>query len=193
VAVYSLGIPPSQHAAMLEEQAGDGAKLFDMYRERVKRLACGFPLDDNYFAWQAFGRRYDHEGRKALPDYLKRENYETIKSLVGRVETHVASLADFLRTEKPGGLNGFIFLDSQDWMPPPVIEELWTEIARVGLPGSRVIFRTAGERSPVEQALTPETRAKFRYDQERARELHRKDRSAIYGMFHLYERLGDEA
>jgi S-adenosylmethionine-diacylglycerol 3-amino-3-carboxypropyl transferase len=187
VAVYSLGIPPSQHAAMLEEQAGDGSKLFDMYRERVKRLACGFPLDDNYFAWQAFGRRYDHEGRKALPDYLKRENYETIKSLVGRVETHVASLADFLRTEKPGALNGFVFLDSQDWMPPPVIEELWGEVARVGGPGTRVIFRTAGEKSPVEAALPADLRSRFHYDRERSAELHRQDRSAIYGMFHLYE------
>jgi S-adenosylmethionine-diacylglycerol 3-amino-3-carboxypropyl transferase len=189
VAVYSLGIPPSQHAAMLEEQAGDGSKLFDMYRERVKRLACGFPLDDNYFAWQAFGRRYDHEGRKALPDYLKRENYETIKSLVGRVETHVASLADFLRTEKPGALNGFVFLDSQDWMPPPVIEELWGEVARVGAPGTRVIFRTAGEKSPVEAALPPALRSRFHYDRERSAALHRQDRSAIYGMFHLYEML----
>jgi S-adenosylmethionine-diacylglycerol 3-amino-3-carboxypropyl transferase len=189
VAVYSLGIPPSQHAAMLEEQAGDGGKLFDMYRQRVKRLACGFPLEDNYFAWQAFGRRYDHEGRKALPDYLKREHYETIKSLVGRVETHVASLGDFLRTEKPGALNGFIFLDSQDWMPPPVIEELWGEVARVGAPGTRVIFRTAGEKSPVEAALSPELRDRFHYDRERSAELHKQDRSAIYGMFHLYEML----
>ena len=193
VAVYSLGIPPSQHAAMLEEQEGDGGKLFEMYKERIRRLACGFPLDDNYFTWQAFGRRYDHEGRRALPDYLKRENYETIKSLVDRVETHVASLTDQLRLEQPGSLNAFVLLDSQDWMPPPVIEELWTEIARVGGPGSRVIFRTAGERSPVEQALAPETRAMFRYDQERARELHAQDRSAIYGMFHIYERVGGEA
>jgi S-adenosylmethionine-diacylglycerol 3-amino-3-carboxypropyl transferase len=122
VAVYSLGIPPSQHAAMLEEHDGDGSRLFDMYKQRLRRLACGFPLDDNYFAWQAFGRRYDHEGRKALPDYLKRENYETIKSAVGCVETRIASLADQIRHEKPGSLNSFILLDSQDWMPPPVIE-----------------------------------------------------------------------
>ena len=47
--------------------------------------------------------------------------------MVGRVETHVASLADHLRTEKQGALNSFIFLDSQDWMPPPVIEELWDQ------------------------------------------------------------------
>ncbi|MFN9368348.1 MAG: DUF3419 family protein, partial [Planctomycetia bacterium] len=187
VAVYSLGIPPSQHAAMLEEQGGDGGKLFDMYRERVKRLACGFPLDDNYFAWQAFGRRYDHENRRAVPDYLKRENYEKIRSLVDRVETHVASLADHLRTEKPGALNGFIFLDSQDWMPPHVIAELWGEIARVGGPNTRVIFRTAGEKSPIEAALPAPLMQRFRYAEERSRQLHLQDRSAIYGMFHLYE------
>jgi len=193
VAVYSLGIPPSQHAAMLEEQAGDGARLFEMYKGRIRRLACGFPLDDNYFAWQAFGRRYDHEGRRALPDYLKPENYETIRSLVDRVETHVASLTDQLRTEQPGSLNAFVLLDSQDWMPPPVIDELWGEIARVGGPDTRVIFRTAGEKSPVEAALSAENRARFHYDQERSRELHARDRSAIYGMFHLYERVGPDA
>jgi S-adenosylmethionine-diacylglycerol 3-amino-3-carboxypropyl transferase len=193
VAVYSLGIPPSQHAAMLEEQDGDGGRLFEMYKGRIRRLACGFPLDDNYFTWQAFGRRYDHEGRRALPDYLKRENYDLIRSLVDRVETHVAPLADQLRAEPPGSLNAFVLLDSQDWMPPPVIEELWSEIARVGGPQSRVIFRTAGEKSPVETALSPATRARFRYDEERGRRLHEQDRSAIYGMFHLYERLDADA
>jgi S-adenosylmethionine-diacylglycerol 3-amino-3-carboxypropyl transferase len=193
VAVYSLGIPPSQHAAMLEEQEGDGHKLFEMYRERVRRLACGFPLEDNYFAWQAFGRRYDHEGRRALPDYLKREHYDTIREMVDRVETHVASLADHLRTEQPGGLNSFVLLDSQDWMPPHVIAELWGEIARVGAPGTRVIFRTAGERSPIDKALPPDLLARFTCHDARARELHRQDRSAIYGMFHLYEMAGASA
>ena len=189
VAVYSLGIPPSQHAAMLKESGNSGSKLFDMYKQRVRRLACGFPLEENYFAWQAFGRRYDHAERKAIPDYLKPEHYETIRSCVGRVETHVASLADYLHTEQPGGLNGFILLDSQDWMPPQVIEELWGHIARVGGPNTRVIFRTAGEKSPVETALSPEVHSQFSYDTERSLELHKKDRSAIYGMFHLYQKI----
>ncbi|MFM8436348.1 MAG: DUF3419 family protein [Planctomycetia bacterium] len=189
VAVYSLGIPPSQHQAMLDEHENDGGKLFDMYKQRVRRLACGFPLDDNYFAWQAFGRRYDHEGRRGLPDYLKRENYDLIKSLVGRVETHIASLGDYLQTESPGGLNAFVFLDSQDWMPPQVIEDLWRQVVRVGRPNTRVIFRTAGEKSPVEAALPPEVRGRFHYDTDRSRAFHAQDRSAIYGMFHLYEML----
>ena len=188
VAVYSLGIPPSQHAAMLEESGGNGQKLFDTYRERIRRLACGFPLDDNYFTWQAFGRRYDHENRKALPEYLREENYETLRRTVDRVETHVASLGDYLKTAAPGSLNGFVLLDSQDWMPPPVIEELWSLIAQIGADDTRVIFRTAGEKSPVEEALSPETRAHFSYQIERSQQLHTQDRSAIYGMFHLYEK-----
>ena len=57
----------------------------------------------------------------------------------------------------------------------------------MGAPGTRVIFRTAGEKSPVETALSPETRSHFFYDQDRSLELHKQDRSAIYGMFHLYE------
>jgi S-adenosylmethionine-diacylglycerol 3-amino-3-carboxypropyl transferase len=191
VAVYSLGIPPSQHQAMLEEHGNDGGKLFDMYKQRVRRLACGFPLEDNYFAWQAFSRRYDHEGRRGLPDYLKPEHYETIKPLVGRVETHVSSLGDYLQTESPGSLNGFIFLDSQDWMPPHVIEDLWRQVVRVGAPETKVIFRTAGEKSPVETALSPATRRRFFYDTERSAELHKQDRSSIYGMFHLYRMVDD--
>ena len=188
VAVYSLGIPPSQHAAMLEESGGNGQKLFDTYRERIKRLACGFPLNDNYFTWQAFGRRYDHANRKAIPDYLKEENFKTIRSGVDRVETHIASLGDYLQTATPGSLNSFILLDSQDWMPPDVIENLWSLIARVGDDSTRVIFRTAGERSPVEDALSPETARHFDYNIDESKRLHPQDRSAIYGMFHLYEK-----
>jgi len=73
-------------------------------------------------------------------------------------------------------------------MPPDVIEDLWSLIARVGDDTTRVIFRTAGERSPVEEALSPETGSQFRYDIDESKRLHPQDRSAIYGMFHLYEK-----
>jgi S-adenosylmethionine-diacylglycerol 3-amino-3-carboxypropyl transferase len=71
-------------------------------------------------------------------------------------------------------------------MPPQVIEELWREIARVGEPGSRIIFRTAGELSPIESALPAELHRRFIYDRATSRRLHDQDRSAIYGMFHVY-------
>jgi S-adenosylmethionine-diacylglycerol 3-amino-3-carboxypropyl transferase len=76
-------------------------------------------------------------------------------------------------------------------MRPPEVVELWSEIARVGQPGSRIIFRTAGSQSPIESALPPELRARFEYEEEEAKRLHLKDRSSIYGGFHLYVLKGD--
>jgi S-adenosylmethionine:diacylglycerol 3-amino-3-carboxypropyl transferase len=39
----------------------------------------------------------------------------------------------------------------------------------------------------VDAALSPATRSRFFCNKARAEELHKQDRSAIYGMFHLYE------
>ncbi|MBI1375144.1 MAG: DUF3419 family protein [Phycisphaera sp.] len=180
---FSLGIPPSQAEVMKREA---DKPMVDIYRDRVRKLTCQFPIQENYFAWQAYGRRYDLENRQALPDYLREENYEGLRAAIDRVETHVTSFDGYLREQPDSTLNRFVLLDAQDWMPPEVIAALWTEIARVGEPGSRVIFRTAGFESPIETALPADLRAKFVYERELSAELHEKDRSAIYGMFHVY-------
>lgn len=179
---FSLGIPPAQ----VEHLKSDGGNIVDIYGQRVRRLACDFPIHDNYFAWQAFSRSYDKAARRAIPDYLKPEHFQTIRDHVDRAETHVMSLTDYLRRQQPGAIDRFVFLDAQDWLNPAQITELWSEVARVGAPGSRVIFRTAGARSPIESALPAELRHRFVYEQQRSRKLHDQDRSAIYGGFHLY-------
>ena len=61
-----------------------------MYRERVKRLACDFPISDNYFGWQAFGRSYDRASRCAMPEYLKEENFQTLRDNLDRVSVSIA-------------------------------------------------------------------------------------------------------
>ena len=53
-----------------------GGNAIAVLRERVERLACDFPIQDNYFAWQAFGRGYDLANREAVPAYLRREVYD---------------------------------------------------------------------------------------------------------------------
>ena len=40
-------------------------------RERVEKLTCEFSIDENYFAWQAFGRSYSDDGTGPLPPYLR--------------------------------------------------------------------------------------------------------------------------
>jgi len=183
VTVFGFGIPPQQFQKMNDETAGD---MVGMYRSRVKRLACDFPIEDNYFAWQAFSRRYDCTRWQAVPEYLKRENYAALKANAGRVTTKIDSLSAYLRTQPANSLDRFVFLDAQDWMKPADLFELWNEVARVGRNASRIIFRTASSVSPVEKALPEDLRARFTYEEDLSERLHSRDRAAIYGGFHVY-------
>ena len=182
-AVYSLGIPPSQHRLLA---ADSDASIVDVYRERLERLVCGFPLSDNYFAWQAFGRCYDCEHREAIPPYLNAHHFGLLRYQSDVVETAITSLADALRAQPDSSFDSFVLLDAMDWMDAATITELWHEIARVGTPGARIIFRTAGPDSVVEPALPDALRSRFTYERARSETLHARDRSAVYGMFHLY-------
>lgn len=181
--LYSLGIPPQQFSAMALESPGG---VVEMYRERVKRLACDFPVAENYFCWQAFGGGYDRSAHGAAPEYLKEENFQILRDNLDRVSVRNATLLEQMRSLPDHSLDRFVFLDSQDWMKPGQIAELWAEVARVGKPGSRIVFRTAAAASPVETALPPRLRARFTYEEAQSRALLEEDRSAIYGGFHLY-------
>jgi S-adenosylmethionine-diacylglycerol 3-amino-3-carboxypropyl transferase len=189
VTMFGLGIPPQQYDELTADLS-DGKTVIDIYRERVRRLACDFPIDENYFAWQAFARKYDTENRKALPEYLKEENYEKLKTNVNRLTTAIGSATDVIKNSERGTFNRFVLLDAQDWMNADQMTELWSAIAEKAGPGSRIIFRTAGAASPIETNLPPELRAKFHYDQELSHQLFKQDRASIYGGFHLYVRTG---
>jgi S-adenosylmethionine-diacylglycerol 3-amino-3-carboxypropyl transferase len=182
--LHAIGVPPAQLERIKSEE---GTDLLSVYQGRVRRLLCEFPLEDNYFAWQAMARCYDTVERRAIPDYLKSDYFEVLKSNVHRIQTHLCSLTTFLRTQPDRSLNRFVFLDAQDWMTADQINELWTEVARVGRQGSRILFRTGASEPVVETTLRPELRARFEYDRELSLDLFRRDRSAIYGGVHVYE------
>ena len=60
------------------------------------------------------------------------------------------------------------------------------KITRTARPGARVIFRTAAEPSLLPGRVDETVLAQWRYETELSRDLTRRDRSAIYGGFHLY-------
>lgn len=187
VSYYGLGIPPAQYDELVASSS-DGNPVTTL-RERVERLACDFPIAENYFAWQAFGRGYDVEGRNAVPAYLRAENYETIKSRLDRVEVHHASMTDFLSKQPARSLHRFVLLDAQDWMTPEQVSALWVEIDRTAdAEDARVIFRTAGEHSPLPEKLPPSLLAPWDTREEEGKAFHARDRSSIYGGFHVYAR-----
>jgi S-adenosylmethionine-diacylglycerol 3-amino-3-carboxypropyl transferase len=185
ITMFGLGIPPQQYEE-LKKDLSQGGSVIDIYRERAKRLAVDYPINENYFAWQAFARKYDTEHRQAIPEYLKEKNFAGLKQNVSRVSAKIGSVTDEIKNRPAGAFNRFVFLDAQDWMNSPILTDLWSTISERGEKNSRIIFRTAGADSPLENALPPELLAKFDYEKDWSKELFEQDRASIYGGFHLY-------
>jgi S-adenosylmethionine-diacylglycerol 3-amino-3-carboxypropyl transferase len=187
VSYYGLGIPPAQYDELVAA-ASDGNPVTTL-RERVERLACDFPIGENYFAWQAFGRGYDVVGKNAVPAYLRPDSYDLVKSRADCVEVHHASMTDFLARQPARSLHRYVLLDAQDWMSAEQMTALWTQIDRTAdAEDARVIFRTAGEHSPLPKKLPESLLAPWQYLENESRAGHARDRSSIYGGFHIYVR-----
>ncbi|WP_292238431.1 DUF3419 family protein [Mesorhizobium sp.] len=175
--LFGLGIPPAQYDSLIT--SGDGS-MASVLKARLEKLACDFPLKNNYFAWQAFARRYPQPGD------LEQRNYRTIRANTERVAIHHANLIKFLAGKDAASVDRFVLLDAQDWMTDDLLNDLWTEITRTASVGARVIFRTAAEPSLLPGRVSSSLLDQWRYEAEASREFSARDRSAIYGGFHLY-------
>lgn len=181
--LFGLGIPPVQYDAL----SGGGVRpMAEVLKERAERLATGFDLKDNYFAWQAFGRSYPAHGEGPCPPYLEKSNFMAVKARANRVDVVHDNMIRFLSGEPAESLDRYILLDAQDWMDDTALNALWREITRTARPGARVIFRTAGEESILPGRVSDAILNRWTYDAAKSAAIHAMDRSAIYGGFHLY-------
>lgn len=190
-ALFGLGIPPAQYDVLEREGAatreGDPDRgIVGVLRDRMERLACGFDIRENYFAWAAFGRGYKPEGDGPVPPYLERRAFPLLRARADRVTVRHANMIDHLAAQPDASLDAYVLLDAQDWMDDATLEALWRQITRTARPGARVIFRTAAEESLLPGRLPDALLSRWLYDCERCRALTARDRSAIYGGFHLY-------
>jgi len=184
--LFGLGIPPAQYDAL-----SGGRPMHEVVEERLRRLACDFDLQDNYFAWQAFARSYAPDGNGPLPPYLQRVNYEMIRDRAHRISMRNIPYTDQLRVLPSSHLDRYILLDAQDWMNDKDLTDLWTEITRTARPNARVIFRTAGEETILPGRVPDAILDRWTYEEAASKAWVARDRSAIYGGFHLYVLKGD--
>ena len=168
LSLYGLGIPPAQYEAL----AGGGDMARACCARGVERLACGFSLDDNYFAWQAFGRRYaaTRQGRCRLICGARSSTPSAARA--GRVEVLNRSITEYLAACPDASRDRYVLLDAQDWMTDAQLDALWREITRTARPGARVIFRTAAEPSLLPGRLDPALLARWRYEAGAVARLH---------------------
>jgi S-adenosylmethionine-diacylglycerol 3-amino-3-carboxypropyl transferase len=120
--------------------------------------------------------------------HLQERHFERIRAQADAVTPVHAKVRTLLEAFPARHVDAVVLLDSQDWMAPQEIRALWDAIDRCGTDDVRVIFRTAGESSPLDDApLTPLGR-NWQRNAERSALGFENDRSGIYGGFHLYRR-----
>jgi S-adenosylmethionine-diacylglycerol 3-amino-3-carboxypropyl transferase len=184
LALYNLGIPPSQHASLCEDRPESMAQVL---KERARKLATVDDINNNYFAYQAYSRRYDHSNPSNKPLYLQEQYFELIRNNIDRLSIEQNNVLDALKSMPANSVDAVVLLDAQDWMTADEMITLWTEITRTANLGARVIFRTAGAASPIETSLGKDLNQRWKRNHTKSDQLIHEDRSAIYGAFHLYE------
>lgn len=183
VSLYGLGIPPAQYEALASAGGGDMALVL---KQRLEKLACAFSLEDNYFAWQAFGRGYADGGSGPLPPYLERRHFEIIRERAERITVLNQSFTDHLAGEPEATFDAYLLLDAQDWMSDAQLNALWSQITRTAAPGARVLFRTAAVPTLLPGRVADQILDRWDYAEEDSRQFTEQDRSSIYGGVHLY-------
>jgi S-adenosylmethionine-diacylglycerol 3-amino-3-carboxypropyl transferase len=183
-ALYNLGIPPSQHSSLCEDRPSNMAQVL---KERARKLATVDSINNNYFAYQAYGRGYDHTNPTNKPLYLQEHYFDLIRKNIDHLSIEQNNVLDALKRMPANSVDAVVLLDAQDWMSPEEISTLWTEITRTANPAARIIFRTAGAQSPIEAAIGEDLNRRWKRNHTKSDQLIHEDRSAIYGGFHLYE------
>lgn len=183
MSLFGLGIPPAQYAALAGDSP-DGIRA--VLKQRLQKLACDFDIRANYFAQQAFGRRYDRREGASLPPYLERASYPLIAGRIDRVEMLHANFTEHLAALPPASRDRYVLLDAQDWMTDAQLTALWQEITRTARPGARVLFRTAAAPTLLPGRVADTILERWDYRAAYSLDLTRRDRSSIYGGVHLY-------
>ena len=112
-------------------------------RDALEAVLLELPFKNNYF-WRVYLQ--GHYTPDCCPEYLKKENFDRLKTLLPRLHIHTSTVTDFLRETEPG-MSQFVLLDHMDWMgfnhPQGLVDE-WNAILDKARPNARAIFRSAG-------------------------------------------------
>ncbi len=166
-------------------QLEDSFSFGDHFRGLVKRGVLELPLKDNYFiSYILLGRYYS---REHLPVYLRRENFEVIRTRLERIELVYESCEDYFTTLPADYISKFNFTNIFEWMPPDTFEQILRETVRVAKDGAVITYRNL-----LVPRSRPDTLAEWIEPQKQLSDLlHKRDLSFIYKAY-IVERINKE-
>jgi S-adenosylmethionine-diacylglycerol 3-amino-3-carboxypropyl transferase len=173
-----LGVPKSQQE-LAREKFRDG--LTGYFRSCFRRVFTEIPVADNYFWKLYFFGKYTPD---CCPNYLKANNFDTIRERVDKISTHTTTLSDYL-DKNPGQYTHFVLLDHQDWLAAnnrEALDQEWELILQNSAPGARILFRSAAEKPDFLPGFVTD---RVKFDITPTHFSHSTDRVGTYASVHL--------
>ncbi|HEY9856396.1 MAG TPA: DUF3419 family protein [Stenomitos sp.] len=107
-----------------------------IFRGRTEHAFTQIPIRSNYFLGLILLGHYLDED--ALPPYLQREHFETMRERVERVEIFTGEIEQFLTSMPDNTFTKFNVSNLFDWISQPIFVRLHEEIVRTGQNGARM-------------------------------------------------------
>lgn len=151
------------------------------FASKAKHALTELPMKENYFlAYILLGNYYDEN---YLPLYLRRENYETIRNRVGRIQVITDSCEHFFSVLPDCCISKFNFTNIFEWMSPWTFTDLLNQTIRVARDGAVITYRNliVFREHPASLANRISSYREF------ARSLHERDLSFIYSNYVVEE------
>ena len=137
ITMTMLGVPDSQKQLLKPDTEGVG-----FFEKCFRQVFRDLPIGDNYF-WQLyFNGKYSAD---CAPNYLKINNFETLKNQITTIKTHTTTITNFLN-QQPALYSHYVLLDHQDWLAAnnrPALADEWRAILKNSRQGTKILLRSA--------------------------------------------------
>jgi S-adenosylmethionine-diacylglycerol 3-amino-3-carboxypropyl transferase len=147
------------------------------FRTNIYRALTKLPLQENYFlSYILLGRFYD---LMHLPGYLKRENYEKIKTRLDRIEIFSGSCEAYFKSLPDNSISKFNYSNIFEWMDRESFEHLLRQTIRIARDGAVITYRNL-----LVSRSRPKVLAEWIHPlKELSEKLHKRDLSFIYSAY----------
>jgi S-adenosylmethionine-diacylglycerol 3-amino-3-carboxypropyl transferase len=155
--------------------------LGNHFAQKAERAITELPMKKNYFlSYILLGKYYSNE---YLPPYLRRENFETIRSRLDRIVIVTDSCEHFFSTLPDSTISKLNFTNIFEWMSAEAYENLLRETIRVAKNGAIMTYRNL----LVFREHPASLEENIRSLRQLAKSLHKQDLSFIYNNYIVEE------
>ena len=159
----------------------DGSKSFaESFYNRSKKAFRDIPIKGNYFLSLYLLGKYRND--REVPAYLKRENFELIKSRVDRIKIITADAQGWLDSMPAESINCFALSNICELMSEKDTNRLFSAVSKTARKNSRIIFRNLMIPREVPSGLC----SIIVKDEALSKDIQFHDRSFVYGKVAAY-------